>query len=123
MALDLASSQLKHSSWTPKSRDFLDGKATLSAAQATDHKRCELGKTLCAAALIEHSSIPEMRKLEREHETLRELIKTIINSKQAGRVKEAESQCAAADGVSNQISDLLPRSKPRSIASRPDRDP
>lgn len=107
MPLDLASSQLKHASWKPRPRDFLDGKATLSAAQATDHKRCELGKTLCAAALIEHASIPETRKLEREHETLRGLLKTIINSKHAGRVKEAAIQCAAADGVSNPIVELL----------------
>lgn len=107
MALDLTSAKLKHASWKLKLREFLDGKSTLSAAQATDHKQCELGKWLYAEGLTKYAAIPETKKLELEHETLHKLVKTIINFKHAGKVKEAEAEFAKVEGVSKRIVDLL----------------
>jgi len=105
VGLDLASSKFKHASWKLKPRDFLDGKATLSAAQATEHKRRELGKWLDAEGLIKHAAIPEMMELEPE--ALHGLIKKSFNLNHASKVKEAEIEFAAADGVGNRIVNLL----------------
>lgn len=107
MALDLTSAKLKHASWKHKLRDFLDGKSALTAAQATDHRQCELGKWLYAEGLTKYAAIPEMKQLEHEHEALHGLIKTIINFQHAGKVDEAEAEFAKVEGVSKRIVGLL----------------
>jgi len=66
-----------------------------------------LGKRLHAEGLIKHATIPEMKKPEREHETRLGLIRTIIDLKYAGKVKEAEIEFATAEAVSNRIIELL----------------
>lgn len=66
-----------------------------------------MGKRLHAECLIKHATIPEMKKPEREHETRLGLIRTIIDLKYAGKVKEAEIEFAAAEAVSNRIVELL----------------
>ncbi|QQS08820.1 MAG: CZB domain-containing protein [Phycisphaerales bacterium] len=107
MSLDFSSAKLKHSMWKLKLRDFLDGKPVLTPAQATSHTDCDLGKWIYAEGLSKYGSIPEMLKLEKEHETLHVTIKTIVGLKVSGRNKEAEAEYLKVEPISRRIVDLL----------------
>jgi methyl-accepting chemotaxis protein len=107
MPLDFTMAKIKHASWKLKLRDFLDGKPGLTPAQATSHKDCDLGKWLYSEGLTKFGTIPEMRTLEREHEGLHKLIKTIMDLKTAGKIKQAEEEYKKIDPVSKKIVELL----------------
>ena len=107
MALDFSSARTKHAAWKSKLRDFLDGKGTLTVAQATSHKDCDLGKWLYSEGLAKFSKHPEMKALEKEHETLHHVIKAVMEHKHAGRKAEAEAEFAKVAGLSKRIIDLL----------------
>ena len=44
--LDFALARSRHLDWKDKLKSFLEGRGTLSEAEATSHKHCELGKWL-----------------------------------------------------------------------------
>lgn len=107
MSLDFATAKLKHMSWKLKLRDFLDGKPGLTAAQATSHRDCDLGKWLYSDGLKRYASVPEMGELERVHETLHKTIKAVVDLRTGGKLKEAEAEFAKVEGISRRIVDLL----------------
>jgi methyl-accepting chemotaxis protein len=107
MALDFMMAKLKHSSWKLKLRDFLDGKPGLTAAQATSHKDCDLGKWMYAEGLTKYKHVAEMKLLEKEHETLHRTIKSIMDLKAAGKAGEAEEVFKKIEPISKKIMDLL----------------
>lgn len=107
MSLDFAMAKLKHTSWKLKLRDFLDGKPGLTAAQATSHKDCDLGKWLYSEGLAKYGAMAEMKSLEKEHEVLHRTIKTIMDLKSAGKTTEAEAEFRKVEGISKKIVDLL----------------
>lgn len=107
MSLDFATAKLKHMSWKLKLRDFLDGKPGLTAAQATSHRDCDLGKWMYGDGLKRYGNVPEMAKLEKIHETLHKTVKQIVDLKTAGKTIEAEREYTKVDGISRQIVDLL----------------
>ncbi len=107
MSLDFATAKLKHMSWKLKLRDFLDGKPGLTAAQATGHHDCDLGKWLYSDGLKRYASVPEMKELEKVHETLHKTIKTIVDLRTGGKLREAEDEFKKVEGVSRKIVDLL----------------
>lgn len=106
-SLDFTQAKLKHTAWKLRIRDFLDGKPGLTAAQASSHKDCDLGKWLYSEGLKNWGSLPDMKALEKEHETLHRTIKTIIDLKVAGKVKQAEAEFLKIDPLSTKIVDLL----------------
>jgi methyl-accepting chemotaxis protein len=107
MSLDFTTAKLKHSSWKLKLRDFLDGKPGLTPAQATSHRDCDLGKWFYGDGLAKFGAVPEMKTLEREHESLHKLIKTIMDLKTAGKPKEAEAEFLKVEPISRKIIELL----------------
>ena len=107
MALDFSTARIKHTTWKLKLRDYLDGKPGLTPAQATSHKDCDLGKWMYAEGLTKYGGFPEMKTLEREHETLHKTIKTIMDFKTAGKVAEAEAEFLKVEPLSKKIVDLL----------------
>ena len=107
MSLDLTSAALKHSTWKLRLRGFLDGKGGLTLAQATGHRDCDLGKWLYAEGLAKYSAVPEIKTLEREHETLHRTIKKIVELKAAGKTKEAEAAFLAVGPLSDHIVGLI----------------
>ncbi len=107
MSLDFMSARLKHASWKLKLRDFLDGKPGLTAAQATSHRDCDLGKWLYSDGLSKFGAVPEMKILEREHESLHKLIKSIVDLKSAGKPQEAEAEFLKVEPISKKIVELL----------------
>ena len=107
MSMDLTSAALKHSTWKLRLRNFLDGKGGLTAAQATSHKDCDLGKWLESEGLKKYAGFPEMRELDREHQTLHRTIKTIVDCKTAGKLKEAEIFFQKVGPLSDRIVQLI----------------
>jgi len=107
MNFDFSRAALKHSSWKLQLRNFLDGKGHLTAAEAVSHKDCELGHWLYAEGLAKYASVPEMRKLEREHESLHRLVRSIVDLRAAGKTSEAEAEFRKIDPISKAIVDLL----------------
>ena len=107
MNIDLTSAAMKHSTWKLMLRAFLDGKGKLTAEQATSHKECDLGKWLEAEGLKKYGSIPEMRTLDREHQTLHRMVKTVVDFKAAGKLKEAEIAFEKVGPLSENIIKLL----------------
>lgn len=107
MALDFSMAKLKHSSWKFKLRDFLDGKPGLTAAQASNHHECDLGKWPYSEGRAKYGKLPEMVALEKEHEVLHTTVKTIMDLKAAGKVKEAEAEYLKVAPLSTKILDLL----------------
>jgi methyl-accepting chemotaxis protein len=107
MSLDFATAKLKHMSWKLKLRDFLDGKPGLTAAQATSHKDCDLGKWMYSEGIKRYSNVPAMTELEKVHETLHKTIKTIVDLRTGGKVKEAEAEFGKVEAISKKIVELL----------------
>lgn len=107
MSLDFSMAKLKHQSWKLKLRDFLDGKPGLTSAQATSHRDCDLGKWLYSDGLAKYGQVPEIKTLEKVHETLHKTVKSIMDLKTAGKVADAEREFQKIDGISKQIVDLL----------------
>jgi len=107
MALDFATARMKHGLWKTRLREFLDGKGTLTAAQATSHKDCDLGKWMYSEGLKNYGTILEMQTLEKVHAELHATIKKIVALKDAGKAKEAEIEFQKVEPISKRIVDLL----------------
>ena len=107
MNFDFMGAKLKHTKWKLRLRDFLDGKPGLTAAEATSHRDCELGRWLYADGLTKYGAVPGMRQLVSEHEKLHQTVKRIVELKDAGRTVEAEAEFGRIDGISKQLMELL----------------
>jgi methyl-accepting chemotaxis protein len=81
--------------------------AGIDPAQATSHKDCDLGKWIYSDGLSGFGGVPEMKSLEREHESLHRLIKTIMDLRAAGKTEEAEAEFVKVEPISKNIIDLL----------------
>ncbi|MCC6676900.1 MAG: CZB domain-containing protein [Phycisphaerales bacterium] len=107
MNFDFMGAKLKHSSWKLHIREFLDGKPGLTAAQATSHRECDLGKWLYSEGLGKYGSIAEMKQLESVHEELHRQVRQIMELKAAGRASEAEAAYNQIDPISKRLVTLL----------------
>ncbi len=105
--LDFAAARSKHLLWKSRLRDFLDGKTTLTAAQATSHKDCALGIWLYSSGLEQFGDLPAMQQLETLHQQLHNHVRVVITSKGAGETTRAEQELAQVESLSGQIVALL----------------
>ena len=105
--LDFAAARSKHQLWNSRLRDFLDGKATLTAAQATSHKDCALGIWLYSSGLEQFGDLPAMRQLETLHQQLHDHVRGVITSKSKGETARAEQELGQVEILSGQIVSLL----------------
>ncbi len=105
--LDFFSARTAHMAWRQKIRDFLDGKKSLTQAEAVSHKDCVLGKWLYSSGLSNYGHIDEMQTMERQHERLHAVIREIVGLKEAGQDAEAERKYAEIEQLSGEIVGLL----------------
>jgi methyl-accepting chemotaxis protein len=105
--LDFFSARTAHLAWRQKIRDFLDGKKSLTQAEAVSHKDCVLGKWLYSAGLSSYGHIEEMQVMEKRHERLHAVIREIITLKESGKDAEAEKLYAEIEDLSGEIVGLL----------------
>ena len=106
-AFDFFSARTAHMAWRQKIRDFLDGKKSLTHAEAVSHRDCALGKWLYSEGMASYGHINEMQVMEKRHETLHATIREIIDLKEAGKHDEAERRYREIESLSGEIVSLL----------------
>ncbi len=106
-SLDWFSARNKHLLWKSRLREFLDGKGTMTVAQAGSYQDCALGKWLYASGLEEFGNVPEMQQLENLHQRFHEAVRKVISSKASGNTARSEPELARVESLSEQIVSLL----------------
>ncbi|MFZ0963307.1 MAG: chemotaxis protein CheW [Terriglobia bacterium] len=106
-ALDFASARSKHLLWKSRLRDFLDGKSTLTLAEAISHKDCALGKWLYSSGLQQFGKLPEVQQLESLHQQFHGVVREVISLKTSGNTAGSERELARVESLSAQIVSLL----------------
>ncbi|KJU83002.1 Chemotaxis methyl-accepting receptor, signaling domain protein [Candidatus Magnetobacterium bavaricum] len=104
---DFSNARSKHLLWKTRLRDFLDGKESLTEAQAVSHKDCDLGKWLYSKGLDSFGHMEDMITLEQIHETLHTIVKETVRLKHSGDVSGAEEKYSKIGPISKDIIDLL----------------
>jgi methyl-accepting chemotaxis protein len=84
-------------------RDFLDGKEALTLEQAVSHKHCDFGKWYYSEGLKSYGHLKPIMDVEKPHEELHQLIKTIIGLKDEGKTQEAENAYKQVAKISERI--------------------
>jgi methyl-accepting chemotaxis protein len=107
LTLDFALARSRHLDWRIKLKSFLDGLSTLSEAEATSHKDCELGKWLYSQGLNKYGSAPSMKELEQTHAELHSTIRRVLQMKKAGDVDGAEHEFKRVRPISDKVIGLL----------------
>ena len=105
--VDLSAAKSAHLAWKGRLRAYLDGEGSLTREQAVSHKSCALGQWYYGEGLDQYGGLPEMREIEEPHSRLHQLIGTIIEHREAGRVEEAEQVYREVGPLSRQIVGLL----------------
>ncbi len=105
--LDLSAAKAAHLNWKTRLRAFLDGKEALSKDEAVSHRHCKFGKWYYSEGLAQYGDIPAMREVERPHEELHEMIRTIIEYKERGQMDQAEQAYQYVSNISDEIVRLM----------------
>jgi methyl-accepting chemotaxis protein len=111
MTIDFSQARFKHINWKFRIRNFLDGKETLTEAQAVSHKDCDLGKWYYTVGKAKYGHLEAMQKFEIEHEELHQLVKEIRLLRIANNLVEAENKFIILTKTSDTIVDLLTRAE------------
>jgi len=107
VTLDFFGARTAHLAWRQKIRDFLDGRKSLTQAEAVSHRDCVLGKWLYSSGMSNYGHIEEMQTMEQRHERLHAVIREIIDLKEAGRDASAEKMYTEIESLSGEIVGLL----------------
>lgn len=102
-SIDFSQARFKHLNWKFRIRAFLDGKETLTRAQALSHKDCDLGKWFYSEGLKKYGHLKEMQEFEKEHTKLHQVIKEITMLKGARDINAAEVKYAELLKVSDRV--------------------
>ncbi len=105
--LDFALARSRHLDWRIKLKSFLEGLSTLSEAEATSHKDCELGKWLYSQGLHKYGSAPSIKELEQTHAELHSTVRRVVQMKNAGDVDGAEREFKKVRPISDKVMGLL----------------
>jgi methyl-accepting chemotaxis protein len=107
MTLDFALARSRHLDWKLKLRSFLEGRQTLTEAQAISHKDCELGKWLYAEGLKKYRHLSNIEELEQTHVELHAIVRRVVQMKHAGDEAGATQAFSRLGPVSDRIILLL----------------
>jgi methyl-accepting chemotaxis protein len=105
--LDLSGAKSAHLNWKTRLRSFLDGKTTLTEAEAVSHQQCAFGKWYYSEGLKQYGHIQELRDVEEPHAELHRTIKEIVQAMKTGDKAGAERLYANVEGISARIVALL----------------
>ena len=105
--LDLSAAKMAHLNWKTRLRSFLDGKGTLTDAEAVSHTECAFGKWYYSEGIKNFGHIQELKDVEAPHAELHRSIKEIVKARNAGDVATAEKLYANVDQTSRSIVALL----------------
>ncbi|MDD4911263.1 MAG: methyl-accepting chemotaxis protein [Sideroxydans sp.] len=105
--LDLSSAKSAHLNWKVRLRSFLDGRGTLTEAEAVSHQQCVFGKWYYGEGLKNFGHIQALRDVEEPHAELHRTIKEIVKAMQSGDKATAEKLYSKVDGLSKRVVSLL----------------
>jgi methyl-accepting chemotaxis protein len=105
--IDISEAMIYHLSWKIRLKEFLDGKANITEAQALSHKKCDLGKWLYADVMKKYSDDPEIQDLEKVHTEFHETVNRVLKMKYSGNASIAEQELANMEILREKIFSLL----------------
>ena len=105
--LDLVAAKTAHLAWKGRLSAYLNGKGSLTAEQAVSHTDCVLGKWYYAEGMAKFGDLAEMKEIEAPHAELHQLIRGIIDLREAGRLEEAKQAYRQVEPLSRRIVDML----------------
>jgi methyl-accepting chemotaxis protein len=91
-ALDFEAAKSAHLSWRARIRSFLDGRGSLTRAEALSHRECVLGRWFYGPGLKQYGHLEGMRALEAPHKELHSVIGQIVELKNQGNHMSAEQK-------------------------------
>ncbi len=114
-SLDLSAAKAAHLNWKTRLRAFLDGKEALSMDEAVSHRHCKFGKWYYSEGLQNFGHIEAMRAVEKPHEELHEMIRTIIEYKERGQMDQAEQAYRYVSNISDEIVRLMDEAERQAV--------
>jgi methyl-accepting chemotaxis protein len=105
--VDLSVAKAAHLAWKGRLRAYLDGEGMLTEQEAVSHHDCVFGKWYYAEGIKSYGNLPVMKQIEPPHAELHQLIKKIIQAKEAGNDAEAQQLFARVEPLSGQIVSLI----------------
>jgi methyl-accepting chemotaxis protein len=106
-SLDFNRVKMAHRSWRLRLRSYLDGRENLDLKKLASHRDCELGKWIYAHAMSEYGHLHEVQTLEKKHHGMHDLVKQVVELKEAGKTQEAEQQFASVHKAAEEVVGLL----------------
>ncbi|TVO75832.1 methyl-accepting chemotaxis protein [Sedimenticola selenatireducens] len=107
--VDLSVAKAAHLAWKGRLRAYLDGEGMLTEQEAVSHHDCVFGKWYYAEGMKSYGHLPVMKQIEPPHAELHQLIKKIIQAKEAGKDAEAQQLFTRVEPLSGQIVSLIDR--------------
>ncbi|WP_027001448.1 CZB domain-containing protein [Hugenholtzia roseola] len=107
IVIDFSAARFRHLNWKFRLRSFLDGKETLTLAQATSYKDCDLGKWFESVGKPKYGHFAQMQQFDQTHQTLHNLVAAIIKAQARGESEQAELLYKQLGRISDQIMELL----------------
>ena len=89
MNIDFYLAKHKHLMWKIRLKAFLIGLKDMEEKQVVSHHDCDLGKWLDNFAMNEYKNIEELKKLEKLHIKMHNVVADIIRVKNENNMEEA----------------------------------
>ncbi|MEZ5444267.1 MAG: methyl-accepting chemotaxis protein [Gammaproteobacteria bacterium] len=103
VGIDFSAARTKHLSWKTRLRGFLDGRESMTEAQAVSHRDCDLGKWLYSRGMAEYGQCSAMQQLEKDHAAMHALVKEVVRFKGAGESERAEAKFREIEPLSAKV--------------------
>lgn len=116
--LDFTMARLDHLEWKNKLKSSLEDTGKPSEEPAISHHDCELGKWLYSYGLERYGRIPLMEELERVHEELHSIAKSVIQMRDSGDRIGAKQEFSKMGPISDKVIALLMEAENR-VAGNP----
>lgn len=116
---DFELARAMHRTWVVRLESFLDGRGTLTEAEAVSHHHCQLGRWYDGEGLSRYGHIPDMRALEEPHRQLHELIHATVQDIHRGLQVDKRGVLQRVRELSERIVGHLDRIEATTRAGRP----
>lgn len=105
--LDFTMARFEHLEWKRKLKSSLEDAGEASEWMAISHKDCELGKWLYSCGLQKYDHFPLILELERTHEELHSIAKSILAKRDSGDRIGAKEEFSKMAPISEKVIALL----------------
>lgn len=107
-----------HRAWLGRLREVLDGRKAMTVEEAGSHRLCLLGKWIYSEGLKDYGDIAEVHALEKVHERFHNLVREIVQLRNANELAKAEERLAELTALSQKVLDYLMAAEKRVLESQ-----